>query len=141
MLHFGSGACQPRTYPEDEIPEGAFSGKTSLLRLVLPDRLKIINVGAFENCKNLTGSLVIPEGVTDVMAGAFANCNSMTGTLSLPTTLERIGNGWEKYWYGGAFESCGFTCELTLPNNVYYIGETAFMSCKYLYGDLRLPEN
>lgn len=41
MLHFGSGACQPRTYPEDEIPEGAFSGKTSLLRLVLPDRLKI----------------------------------------------------------------------------------------------------
>ena len=140
MLHFGSGACQPRTYPEDEIPEGAFSGKTSLLRLVLPDRLKIINVGAFENCKNLTGSLVIPEGVTDVMAGAFANCNSMTGTLSLPTTLERIGNGWEKYWYGGAFESCGFTCELTLPNNVYYIGETAFMSCKYLYGDLRLPE-
>ena len=140
MLHFGRGACQPRTYPEDEIPEGAFSGKTSLLRLVLPDRLKIINVGAFENCKNLTGSLVIPEGVTDVMAGAFANCNSMTGTLSLPTTLERIGNGWEKYWYGGAFESCGFTCELTLPNNVYYIGETAFMSCKYLYGDLRLPE-
>lgn len=140
MLHFGSGACQPRTYPEDEIPEGAFSGKTSLLRLVLPDRLKIINVGAFENCNNLTGSLIIPEGVTDVMAGAFANCNSMTGSLSLPTTLKRIGNGWEKYWYGGAFEACGFTCELILPTSVEYIGESAFLGCNSLYGDLRLPD-
>ena len=140
MLHFESGACQPCTYPKDEIPEGAFSGKISLLRLVLPDKLKIINVGAFEGCKNLTGSLVIPEGVTDVMAGAFVNCNSLTGTLSLPTTLERIGNGWEKYWYGGAFESCGFTCELTLPNSVEYIGENAFLSCSGLYGELRLPE-
>ena len=140
MLHFGSGACQPRTYGEDEIPEGAFSGKLSLLRLILPDQLRIINVGAFEGCKNLTGSLVIPEGVTDVMAGAFVDCNAMSGTLSLPTTLERIGNGWEKYWYGGAFESCGFTCELTLPNNVEYIGENAFMYCSHLYGELRLPE-
>ena len=140
MLHFGSGSCQPRTYGEDEIPEGAFSGKLSLLRLILPDQLRIINVGAFEGCKNLTGSLVIPEGVTDVMAGAFVDCNAMSGTLSLPTTLERIGNGWEKYWYGGAFESCGFTCELTLPNNVEYIGENAFMYCSHLYGELRLPE-
>ena len=140
MLHFGSGACQPRTYGEDEIPEGAFSGKLSLLRLILPDRLRIINVGAFEGCKNLTGSLVIPEGVTDVMAGAFVDCNAMSGTLSLPATLERIGNGWEKYWSGGAFESCGFTCELTLPNNVEYIGENAFMYCSHLYGELRLPE-
>ena len=139
-LHFGSGACKPRTYGEDEIPEGAFSGKLSLLRLILPDQLRIINVGAFEGCKNLTGSLVIPEGVTDVMAGAFVDCNAMSGTLSLPTTLERIGNGWEKYWYGGAFESCGFTCELTLPNNVEYIGENAFMYCSHLYGELRLPE-
>ena len=141
MLHFGSGSCQPRTYPEDEIPEGAFSGKSSLLRLVLPDKLKVINVGAFENCNNLTGSLNIPEGVTDVMAGAFANCNSMTGSLSLPTTLERIGNGWEKYWYGGAFEQCGFTCELIIPTKVEYIGENAFGGCDNLYGELRLPDN
>ena len=141
MLHFGSGSCQPCTYSEDEIPEGAFSGKSSLLRLVLPDKLKIINVGAFENCNNLTGSLIIPEGVTDVMAGAFANCNSMTGTLSLPTTLERIGNGWEKYWFGGAFEQCGFTCELIIPTKVEYIGENAFGGCDNLYGELRLPDN
>ena len=139
-LHFGSGACQPRTYGEDEIPEGAMSGKTSLLRLILPDRLKIINVGAFEGCKNLTGSLIIPEGVTDVMAGAFVDCSSMTGSLSLPTTLERLGNGWERYWYGGPFRECSFTSELVLPNNLEYIGSQAFFNCENLYGELRLPE-
>ena len=141
LLHFGSGSCQPRTYEEDEIPEGAMSGKTSLLRLILPDKLKIINVGAFENCKNLTGSLNIPEGVTDIMAGAFASCNNFTGSLSLPTTLERLGNGWEKYWYGGAFRECGFTCELKLPTNLEYIGEQSFWTCKNLYGELHLPDN
>ena len=141
LLHFSSGACQPRTYGEDEIPEGAMSGKTSLLRLILPDKLKIINVGAFENCNNLTGSLIIPEGVTDVMAGAFANCNSMTGSLSLPTTLKEIGNGWERYWYGGAFEQCKFTCELIIPTSVEYIGDCAFQGCDNLYGELRLPDN
>lgn len=140
LLHFGSGSCQPRTYDEDEIPEGAMSGKTSLLRLILPDKLKIINVGAFENCKNLTGSLIIPEGVTDVMAGAFATCQSMTGSLSLPTTLKRLGNGWEKYWYGGPFRECGFTSELILPTGLEYIGPQAFYSCGNLYGDLRLPD-
>lgn len=139
-LHFESGACQPRTYDEDEIPEGAMSGKTSLLRLILPDKLKIINVGAFENCKNLTGSLTIPEGVTDVMAGAFTSCTAMTGSLSLPTTLKRLSNGEEKYWYGGAFKDCGFTCELILPNELEYIGDNSFERCDNLYGELRLPD-
>ena len=140
MLHFGSGACQPRTYGEDEIPEGAMSGKTSLLRLILPDKLKIINVGAFENCKNLTGSLIIPEGVTDVMAGAFGSCGNLTGSLSLPTTLKRLGNGWEKFWYSGSFRECGFTCELKLPTGLEYIGEQCFWTCKNLYGELHLPD-
>ena len=139
-LHYGNGSCQPRTYEADIIPEGAMAGKTSLLRLILPDTLKIIEVGAFEGCKNITGSLVIPEGVTDIMAGAFVDCSSITGSLSLPSTLKRIGNGWDKYWSGGAFDNCGFTCELTLPNNVEYIGENAFMDCDHLYGELRLPE-
>lgn len=76
LLHFGSGSCQPRTYDEDEIPEGAMANKNSLLQLILPDKLKIINVGAFTECKNLTGSLIIPEGVTKIEAGAFYNCKT-----------------------------------------------------------------
>ena len=139
-LHFGSGACQERTYGEDEIPEGAMSGKTSLQRLVLPDKLKIIHIGAFEGCKYLTGSLVIPEGVTEIRAGAFVDCSSLNGSLSLPTTLRSLGDGWDQYWYGGAFQNTGFVCELKLPTNLEYIGHGCFMSCRGVYGELHLPD-
>ena len=141
LLHYGSGALQPRTYGEDEIPEGAMGQKESLYRLVLPDRLKIINCGAFEGCKNLTGSLIIPEGVTDIYAGAFTGCKAFTGTLSLPSTLKRLGHGWEKYWYGGPFMYCGFTCELILPGGLEMIGNNCFYGCSNLYGSLHLPES
>lgn len=140
LLHFGSGSCQPRTYDEDEIPEGAMANKNSLLQLILPDKLKIINVGAFTECKNLTGSLIIPEGVTKIEAGAFYNCKNLTGTLSLPSTLKFLGDGWDRYWYGGTFGYCGFTCELILPTNLEYIGTTCFSECTNLYGTLHLPD-
>lgn len=140
LLHFGSGSCQPRTYDEDEIPEGAMANKNSLLQLILPDKLKIINVGAFTECKNLTGSLIIPEGVTKIEAGAFYNCKNLTGTLSLPSTLKSLGDGWDRYWYGGTFGYCGFTCELILPTNLEYIGTTCFAECTNLYGTLHLPD-
>ncbi len=139
-LHFQNGACAPRTYDEDEIPEGAMAQKQTLMRLILPDKLKIINVAAFENCNNLTGSLIIPEGVTSIMAGAFADCKSLTGSLSLPSTLKSIGDGWKRYWYAGAFKNCGFTCELILPANTEFIGTSSFENCKNLYGELRLPD-
>lgn len=139
MLHYGTGSLHLRTYEEDEIPEGAMGKKESLHRLVLPDRLKVINAAAFEGCKNLTGSLIIPEGVTDIYAGAFVDCKSFTGTLSLPSTLKRLGHGWEKYWYGGSFRNCGFTCELMLPNGLEVIGEQCFYVCSNLYGSLHLP--
>lgn len=140
LLHFGSGACQPRTYDEDEIPEGAMANKSSLLQLILPDKLKIINVGAFTDCINLSGSLIIPEGVTKIEAGAFYNCKNLTGTLSLPSTLTSLGDGWDRYWYGGTFGYCGFTCELILPTNLEYIGTTCFAECTNLYGALHLPD-
>lgn len=140
LLHFGSGSCQPRTYDEDEIPEGAMANKNSLLQLILPDKLKIINVGAFTECKNLTGSLIIPEGVTKIEAGAFYNCKNLTSTLSLPSTLKSLGDGWDRYWYGGTFGYCGFTCELILPTNLEYIGTTCFAECTNLYGTLHLPD-
>lgn len=121
----------------DEIPRGALCEKTSLRRIVLPDKLKFIGQNAFYYCKNLTGSLIIPEGVTEIEAGAFDQCTALTGELSLPSTLERIGNRLET----GAFCACSFTCELKLPNKLKYIGNSTFNSCTNLYGQLVLPES
>ena len=139
-LHYGSGSLQPRTYDEDEIPEGAMAGKNSLNRLVLPDTLKIINSCAFENCKNLTGSLIIPEGVTEVKTAAFGDC-AFNGSLSLPSTLKKIGNGFESNWSNGTFSNCKFVGELILPESLEFIGEQAFVRCSGLYGSLHLPDN
>ncbi|MDE7347328.1 MAG: leucine-rich repeat protein [Muribaculaceae bacterium] len=143
---------------EDQIPPSAFyynstvSGKKSLTRIILPDRLKSIGARAFYGCQNLTGSLIIPEGVIDIQQGAFHACRSLTGSLSLPSTLKYIGNSQHDDgvfsedkdegidYYGGVFSNCGFTCELIIPDNVELIRGYAFDNCKGLYGNLRLPE-
>lgn len=143
---------------DDQIPNSAFyidaiaSGKSSLTRLVLPDRLKSIGVRAFYGCHNLTGSLLIPEGVVDIQVGAFNGCRSLTGSLSLPSTLKYIGTsqdvslgGFNEFgdegidYYNGVFDGCGFTCELMIPESVEVIRGYAFSNCKGLYGNLRLP--
>lgn len=122
----------------DRIPAMAFHAKTSLLRIILPERLKIIGQAAFDECISLSGSLDIPEGVTRIEASAFCYCFSLTGTLTLPSTLEYIGGGGSVYGLG-AFTECGFISELKIPERVTYIGHNAFNSCRGLYGELHLP--
>lgn len=124
----------------DRIPIEALRGKISLLRLTLPDKLKIIGRAAFDGCVNLSGSLIIPEGVTRIEASAFCYCYSLTGSLSLPTTLEYIGGGGAVLELG-AFNNCGFVGELKIPNKVTYIGINAFAGCAGFYGELHLPDN
>lgn len=144
---------------EDQIPADAFHytsssfGKTSLTRIILPDKLKSIGAWAFYGCRNLTGSLIIPEGVIDIQMGAFYGCRSLSGSLSLPSTLRYIGNHQVDEtgeidinknesidYYNGVFDNCGFTGELIIPENVEVIRGYAFNGCAGLYGNLRLPE-
>ena len=93
----------PGDYPHKdyEIPYEAMRYKSSLLNLVLPDKLTKIGIAAFADCQNLTGTLNIPEGVTEIEVGAFYQCKNMTGSLNLPTTLKYIGRGEDLWWYGG----------------------------------------
>lgn len=134
----------------DEIPNGAMSGKESLVSLILPDQLKYIRGesgggvgrGAFSYCTNLSGSLILPEGLIGLEHAAFRGCVSLNGQLSLPSTLEFIGHkgGYDPYW-DGVFYGCGFVCELKLPDSLTEIGMGAFSDCKGLYGELRLPHS
>lgn len=134
----GNGGNYP--HKDYEIPYEAMHHKTSLLNLVLPDKLTKIGIAAFADCQNLTGTLNIPEGVTEIEVGAFYQCKNMTGSINLPTTLKYIGRGEERWWYGGTFTHCGFTCQLAFPSGVECILGNAFEGCKNLYGELRLPD-
>lgn len=117
----------------DYIPVDALRSKTSLLRLVLPDKLSGIGSFAFYDCKNIVGSLIIPEGVTEIEDNAFSYCKSMTGSLQLPRSLQKIG--------ASAFIEAGFTSELIFPDKLTYIGDGAFNGCSNLRGALKLPDN
>ena len=124
------------------IPDGAMSNKRSMTSLILPDKLEKIGNNAFADCNGLTGSLIIPEGVTEIDYAAFRSCTNLNGVLKLPSTLKTLGRvgGYTSYW-DGAFNDCGFICELQLPESLETIGWGSFMDCKGLYGELHLPDN
>lgn len=154
---------------EDEIPEGAFSYKSSLVRFVFPDNLKKIGNSAF--CKtNLSGSLIIPEGVVEIGSQAFGPAWAgggtvpglpLSGQLILPSTLKVIGSyafamcqgltgnlylpeGLEEI-HDSAFKGCtGFTGELNIPDSVHLLGDDsmyggAFINCSGFTGSLKIP--
>lgn len=119
-------------HSDDEIPNDAFSGKSSLIRFVFPDRLIAIGSHAFRET-NLSGSLMIPEGLKTIGGWAFSGCSSLSGSLTFPTTLEEIG------MY--AFSECsGLIGNLNLPSGLKKIGGSVFQNCKGFTGSLILPE-
>lgn len=144
---------------DDAIPLEAFSinnNASRLYNLVLPDKLKAIGHQAFIG-QSLSGSLIIPEGVRKIGDYAFENCKNLTGTLSLPSTLEVIGDqafsecgftcelllpqNLKKlgYW---AFNECGgFYGSLILPEGLSKIEDQVFNFCEHLTGDLKIPRN
>lgn len=72
-----------------EIPSGCFHGCTSLTDVKLPDTLKTIKSGGFNNCTALT--LTVPDTVTTIETGAFTNVKQVTYNGSAEDTAE---NNW-----------------------------------------------
>lgn len=133
------------------IPSSAFSGKTTLIKCVLPDKLERIEYNAFGGT-SLTGSLLLPEGLKYV-AGfqstkitsvqfpstleeigdyAFTYCTSLMTEMSLPKSVKSIGIS--------AFEASAIKGNLALPHNLESIGATAFGRCSGLTGSLVIPD-
>lgn len=139
---------------EQEIPDSAFYGKSTLVRFVFPDEIIQINSCAFSKT-NLTGALMLPNNITHIGYSAFEQCSSLTSlnlsnkieiieglafegcsgfsnALYLPSTLVSIGRR--------AFNGCGFRGNLILPENLSYIGAGAFCGCGGFTGDLTIPK-
>ena len=114
---------------EITIPEGVKSIESDL-----PERVKTVNFNAIEcNSAWFPGDVTtvnIGDKVTIIPYGAFAYCNKLT-SINMPASVTRI----EKK----AFEGCSFT-EITIPQNVTYIGDEAFYRCGNLT-EITIPEN
>lgn len=118
-------------YAANEIPQSAFSGKSTLIRFVFPENITKIRNGAFSGT-NLSGSLIIPNGVTEIGSSAFSAC-PLNGTLTLSKSLVKIG--------GDAFYRCsGLSGALNLPASIEEIGMMAFYECSGFTGNLQLPD-
>ena len=133
------------------IPSIAFSGKTTLIKCVLPDKLERIESGAFTNT-SLTGALLLPEGLKcvggfgntkitsiqfpstleEINNEAFYECASLITEISLPESLKVIGS---KAFYRSAIKGA-----LSLPHNLESIGSQAFDGCSGLTGSLSIPD-
>ena len=133
------------------IPNSAFSGKKTLMKCILPEKLERIESSAFSST-SLTGSLQLPEGLKYVSGfygtkitsvefpstleeigdGAFSECTSMMCEISLPESLKSVGNN--------AFEGAAIRGALVLPENLEKIGSRAFCNCSKLTGSLLIPK-
>ena len=101
---------------------GAFNNCDSLRHINLPENLQTIDVDAFSNCRQL----IIndwPKRLRSIGENAFVACDSLT-TVHLPSTLERIGRR--------AFNYSGITSLHIDGGGAVSFDDYAFINCQRL---------
>ena len=105
----------------ETIPEECFTDFSYLDTVIFQNAslLKVIENGAFKNCKKLT-SINLPSKVTCIEKFAFDGCTSLKA-VTIPMSVYHIG--------AFAFSDCKSLTDISLPISVSYIGHYAFMNC------------
>lgn len=104
------------------------SFKRTISKVKLPDSIRSIGEGAFQNCRELS-ELNIPDGVVEIGKNAFSGCRKMT-ELVVPETVTKMD--------GGTFAGCTSLCSVKLPDGLSEIGDYMFSNCPKL-GEIKLP--
>ena len=73
------------------IPPFTFSHKKYLLRVSLPQGLKVIGERCFSNCSRLAGELVLPASMNAIDYGAFMGCTRLAGVRATGNQLNALG--------------------------------------------------
>ncbi len=106
----------------EDLQSDIFWNNISILKVVLPDSIKVIEQQAFENCTNLK-EIKLPEGLEILPLGIFRNCTSLT-KISLPESLKTIESS--------AFDGCSSLTEVDIKEGVKTIEYYAFANCDSL---------
>lgn len=130
--------------PVVKIAENAFNRKDTLAEVIIPDTVKDIFYGAFLDCKYLV-KVNIPEGVKVIQESTFENCNNL-GNIDFPKSLQEIDihafgscHGITKINVpqgataikGSAFENCINLKEINLPDTIISVSYSSFMNTAY----------
>ena len=143
------------------IGDRAFSSCSSLTSLTLPSILQSIGDGAFRYCKSLR-SLTLPSSLQSIGDGAFTRCTSLRSVICNKfykvigqMLLSSDGTKVIAYWGensevtipegvqsigDSAFRDCSSLTSFTLPSSLQSIGDSAFYGCKSLRS-LTLPSS
>jgi hypothetical protein len=105
-----------------EIRAQTFRNCKTLLKVELPEGLRIIGSAAFESCTSLE-AIEIPSTVTEIRDKAFLRCFALQ-FVHLSTRLEVIGDE--------AFALCESLKNVDIPSSTKAIGDNAFMNCQDL---------
>lgn len=104
------------------------SGCSALRSVRIPNSVKEIGYGAFQDCRKLE-SIKLPKNLKIIGSNAFSGCDRLK-KIKFPKGLKSIGMG--------AFDYCESLTEISIPNSVTYLGESAFSCCKKLQ-KVKLP--
>ena len=106
-------------YPVVAVGSSAFSGKSWLKTLRMPDTIRSIGNSAFENCRALN-SIEVPGSVTNIGSYAFNSCTDLA-TATLNEGIVSIGDS--------AFYNCSSLLVASVPNSVTNLGSGAYAYC------------
>ncbi len=112
------------------IGDYAFSDCSNLASINIPDSVTSIGDYAFSDCSNLA-SINIPDSVTTIGNGAFSECSSLT-SITILEGVTSIGKG--------AFRWCSSLTSISIPDSVTSIGEWTFFHCSSLTS-IKLSDN
>lgn len=112
------------------IGENAFERCRFIGNLIIPSGIKVIPSHCFAGC-SFDGNLILKEGVTNIKECAFTDCK-FRGELALPSTVREVGFA--------SFKANNFS-SIALPEKLQLLGGEAFMECRYLSGEIRIPSS
>ena len=96
----------------------AFSGRTDLQEIVIPEGVTIIGEEAFRDCTNLR-KIVLPSSITEIGCDVFLGCTSLH-KIVIPESVTSIGS---------SFSGCTGLQEVVISSSVTEIGDYAFSDC------------
>lgn len=141
--------------PVTTIPEAAFSGKSTLTSIDLPESVNLLSANSFQNCTSLA-SIDLPKDITSIPSYCFTNCKKLAN-IEIPSKVKTINNNSfhgctslteVKFAVGSslstidnyAFSGCGSLSKINLPETVTSIGTHAFLNCEILR-NFTIPES
>ena len=125
-------------YSVTAIAKYAFSWKSGLTSVVIPDGIVCIEKYAFNDCRNLT-KIVIPSSLNSIEENAFSSIGNIktAGPIGGGYDLEF---GWKTSIPDNAFMYMGSLTSVSIPNSVESIGKNAFYCCNNIT-TIDLPES